>query len=451
MFSKIKLFVFSVIFLFALTLNRSFCGIACNSVELISDGDNFALSQDEAIELSKRLIDAPLMLLKELKKYEHECIEKFTNPDSSLDREAIQHKFKIDRKQNPIFLIEECNSEICGLSRFQNASRSFYEKTVVSYLEKYKNQERINFVAFASGGLFQELIILAQAIDIHNICNINIHLVDPQYGALIKAVSIIDDQSGTINIARYNNFNFHDYSVKEELETYMQQQCETSLMFAQEKFRQFVSMVKLLSYNNVRVFVHRSAQDYNEFCVEHPEMRADVISAIDLEPEFRYETAIKDYYLLIYHALKSGGVAILADNDLGPEKLNIIDYIAYKAPNEAFKIVWSFRETVWKHVVDLSYDEIYSSLRYLDRFNTVFVGVHSKQAECSSECLQAITRIFTECSNNYSALNAELKKLDNNEFISHKHEFQNISATKKTLFAALLLAGGIYAVRALKN
>lgn len=450
MFSRIKSSVFLLSLLFVIALNQSFYGATRNSIELISDGDTLVLSSKDTQKLLKRLIDDPLRLLNELKEYEHE-LEDLAELDSLLSREIIQNKFKIYREKNPIFLIGECNSSMCGLSRYQNSSRAFYEKTIVSYLKKYKNQERINFVAFASGGLFQELIILTQAVSLHNTYNINIHLIDPKYGALIQALSTINNQSNVVNIASYNNFNFHDYSIAKESEAYRQQQYEKNLMFGQEQFRQFILMVKQLSDNNIRVFVHKSAQAYYEFCTQHPEMRADVISAMDLEPEFRYETAIKDYYYLIYHTLKKGGVAILADNDLGPEKLNLIDYVTRKAPNAAIIIKWSFLETMWKHIVDLSRDKIDSSLQHLNKFNTVFVGVHSKQAECSNECLQGLTCTFAECSNNYSALNAELKKLDNNEFISYKNEFQNISPTKRTLCASLLLASGIYIASRVKK
>lgn len=441
-----------LIFIAIITLKMSFCGSERSSIELINDGDTLALSSKDAQQLLKRLLEDPLGLLSEHKKCEQELWE-LTNKldDPLLYFEVTQNKFKSDRDRSPIFSIGECGSAMCGLSRFQSPMRPFYEKKVVSYLEKYKNQERINFVAFASGGLFQELIILAQAVGMHNIHNINIHLVDSDYQALIRALSILDDQPGAVNIAKYNGFNFHDYSLTQELDPYRQQACQQYLMFRQEKFRQFVSIVKQLSNNSIRVFLHQSVADYCEFCTQQSEMRADVVAAMDLEPEFGYETAIKDYYRLIYYVLKKGGVAILADNDLGAEKLNMIDYIGHKAPNAALLAVWSFRETMWKHVVDLSRDEIDSSLQYFDKFNSIFVGVHYKQAECSEECLSALEKAFAGCCNDYSGLNTELKKLDNNKFVSFKNEFQNISTTKKAFCCSLFLMGGMYAAKALSK
>lgn len=452
MFSRTKLFVFLLAFLSVVTLKVSVCGAERNSIELISNGDSLALSKKDAQRLLRRLLDDPLELLCELKKYEQELKSVIDCSDeNSCNLEVIQNKLKTNRKLSPIFLIGECISSMCGLARSQNSTRSFYEKTVASYLKKYKNQQRINFVAFASGGLLQELIILAHAIDKHNAHDINIHLVDPSYGCLIKALSNIDNQSGAINIAQYNECDFHDYSLAKEVVLYNQLACPKYLIINQEMFRQFVSIVKQLSSDRVRVFVHSSAEAYNEFCAQHPEMKADVVSMMDLEPGFGYEKAVQDYYRLIYHGLKKGGVAIWGDNCLCSEKLNMIDYIAHKAPNLAFMIVWSFRETMWKHVVHLTRNEIDSSLRYLNRYNTTFVGVHSKQAECSDECLKSLERTFADCSDNSSALHAALKKFDNNEFISFKNEFKNISATKKTFGAALLLAGGIYAIKGFRG
>lgn len=436
MFLRIKQFS---ILLSLLSIGLIYCsyGITYNSIELISDCDSLSLSKKEIDELSKKLIDDPLSLVHKFNKCEHEIM---CCADSVCNYEIMQKKIQINRQQNPIFLISECTSGMCGLSRDTNSTRSFYEKTVVSYLNKYKTKERINLVAFASGALFQELIILVRAVYLHNINNINIHLVDPSYGSFIEALSTIQGQSNAIKIDHYNNFNFHDYSLKKESEINMQQSCEKYLMIEQEMFRQFISCIKQFSDNKIKVFVHKSAEAYCEFCMQHPNMRADVISAMDLEPEIRYENAMKDYYKLMYHALKKGGVAILADNDLGPEKLNMIDYVANKTPNIVCLIQYLFYETTLKHIINLSQKTISHPMRHYNKFNTVFVGVHYKKEECLDEYLQNFDNALALPCKGYLKLNAELKKLDNNEFMTHTNEFKNISATNILSIGVMAIA-----------
>ncbi len=301
-----------------------------NSLELVTENDS--LSKDEAEVLCDKLLKNPLSLLSEIKKYEHELQELFeavSDGKAEFDPAAMAETFQKQRTLNPIFLVEECYSGQCGLSRNQNSSRSFYESVVLKYLKKYKNQERINLVSFASGGMFQDLIILAKSVKLHGISNINIHLIDTKYTSYTQALSGLNHHVTQVNLCNDRSSAFYTYSLSKESEKRMQQKCEMYLTVMHEQLRQFVSLVQVLSDKNIKIYIHKDAASYQKNCIAHPDLQADLLIAMDFGPNpFVYKGMLRDYYSLIYHSLKAGGVAIFADDML---KLNCLDIIGFSS------------------------------------------------------------------------------------------------------------------------
>lgn len=342
------------------------------SIELTAENDSLALSKTQAANLSQRLINEPLKFLNEIKKQQ----ESLANSNFHLD--LSEDFLKNARNECPIFILNECDGSICGLSRCDNSCRELYEKTVIKYLKNYKNQERINFVSYACGGMFQDLVIFAQATTLHGIKNVNIHLIDEQFDVYTGALSKLNQKS--LNTAEKFNKHFHSFSLIKEQTEEMQKLCANYLNGTHEKLRQFVSLLKVLSENNIKVYLHTDVESYYKSCVNNPAMQADIIAAIDFEIEFGYEQCVLGYYYLMYNTLKKGGVAILADNFLNKSRrLPLKDRIFKKS-------------------------------------NNTFISVHTKKEVCSAKYLKNLEKKFSKKSN------LTLSSLEDPKYLSYAPE-----------------------------
>jgi hypothetical protein len=232
-------------------------------------------------------------------------------------------------------------------------------------LKKNSTKETVNVVSFACGSLFQDLVIYAKAIQSQGVKNINIHLVDTQFEKYIKAFKTFNQ--GPINTAARFDAQCQEYSLAVEQDAENQEQCQKYLRIQTELFREFVSFLKVLSEDKIKVYVHGNAESYREYCMQNPEMQADMISAIDFDQE-SYESTLYDYYYLIYTTLKKDGIAILADNFLQENGLELLDDLSPEKPRGKKPN----KKTVNKQRKDM------------------FMSIHTKKKECSKELFEQL-------------------------------------------------------------
>lgn len=99
-----------------------------------------------------------------------------------------EQRIKFYTKKCPFFLLGECTQNEdyyrCILSRSYNPlfRERFESNVVTATLEKLKTNTMVNYVSFGSGGMFQDLVIIAKVLAKEPTANININVIDTQYG-----------------------------------------------------------------------------------------------------------------------------------------------------------------------------------------------------------------------------------------------------------------------------
>lgn len=111
----------------------------------------------------------------------------------SLSVQDIKKRISLFEQKSPIFLLGECTSvgsRPCEMSRFSEpAYRNAYENCVVRALvNKMTVQEAgtVHYASFASGGMFQDLVILTKALNQKRDGSLMIHLIDLQYRSYVN-------------------------------------------------------------------------------------------------------------------------------------------------------------------------------------------------------------------------------------------------------------------------
>ncbi len=101
-----------------------------------------------------------------------------------LAREYEQSKEDYE-KRCPIFLLRECQGNYCPLSRNNTSCRKTFETKMTDVLLEKLNsrtdQNQVEHVSFASGRLFQDLVILTKVLAKKPDATMSVHFIDLQY------------------------------------------------------------------------------------------------------------------------------------------------------------------------------------------------------------------------------------------------------------------------------
>lgn len=255
---------------------------------------------------------------------------------------------------------------------------------------------------------------MTKAIKLHGIKNINLHLIDAAFTDYIEACFFENKKVESIDVSN---------DIDQKLQTFidqvsMQNKEKNSLQatsyaiqlaIQHEEFRQLASLLHILSDGNIQIYIYPNAQAYKECCLNNNDMLADIISAIDFEPDGHfYVPCIMDYYSLMYDTLKQDGVAIFSDRVSNFDQFNLFDRI----------------------------------------FNKNCVSVHTKKATCPLGYFENIIKRTEayEQSNDIVNSKKEILKINNNEFVTRAFEFKYLSAIQALHFGALTAGLMYYAI-----
>jgi hypothetical protein len=108
-----------------------------------------------------------------------------------ITSEELLARFKAHEKRCPIFMVDECVAGTCPLNRANNPERrNYFESEVVTaFVEKIKvSAQPVQYVGCSrAGNLFQDLVILAKALQQQPDAKIDIHFIGKPYLDYVKA------------------------------------------------------------------------------------------------------------------------------------------------------------------------------------------------------------------------------------------------------------------------
>jgi hypothetical protein len=204
-------------------------------------------------------------------------------------------------KKWPLFLLGECTAEgwgPCILSRsYQPKNRDTFEQEVVSsLLQKMSNTKPVEYVGFATGGMFQDLVILVKALAQKPNGKINIHLIDKKFTGFAYSKMVIEqsteihehksiDFSSPTNMDTLKNYAKTHWGAKNETDSNIEKLLKMECIGQEKKCQQMLSYLKkTFPHAQLSLSVYGSAQDYC-MATKKTQTYADVISAADMEDE----------------------------------------------------------------------------------------------------------------------------------------------------------------------
>lgn len=216
--------------------------------------------------------------------------------------EEVKKTFEELEKTCPLFLLGECVAQDegdCTLSRSYNPKfRNDFENDVVTAcIQSLKIKASICYTGFGSGGMFQDLVIIAKTLDQHPDANIAINLIDPKYFPHMylqdylkqpREIDILYDYTPTQE--------FLDHALKAAKEESNQQLSVTdeifkknltlALLVLSKKQKEFISFLQeQFPQARISLSVHSSTDEYLKYNNTHKLNYPDVITAVDIEDE----------------------------------------------------------------------------------------------------------------------------------------------------------------------
>ena len=279
---------------------------------------------------------ASFLLFRSLIKEKSLLDKLLTDPVSALDHnytlakkleaETIPAKKDVLRaqyaKQEPLFLLDECTKQGCRncvLSRtYEPKFREVFESRVVSSLcQQLSLHERpIEYVGFASGGMFQDHVILTKTLAKRPDARINIHLIDIKYITYIACKDLLKDTREVhpdINTdptrvirqlrqyARANSDDAKEINNK-ELAPRLINVCK----WHESRGQQSIAWLrKTFPCALLKLHLHNTTDSYYKYIDRTKTNNPDVIATADIEDELSItQLSIKDYLKLCVLALK---------------------------------------------------------------------------------------------------------------------------------------------------
>lgn len=229
----------------------------------------------------------PKKMQEELRKY----------PQEEWGKIAIllgEHRLREYQQKNGLTLQSECTTKDCPLSRINNPSyRAQFEETVSKKILKFlqpnpqtqaepkaKKQPAVQYVTFASGSRFMDLIIMAKVLSKKPDATIAIHFIDPIY----EPYKVLKN---VITTAPLNTVDFNE--IKEKIKftpTPESVDLWEKAFTLHQKFQEFVLYLKNnFPQSTIILYVYCDIEKYLELVDTNKIPPADVTAAADLESD----------------------------------------------------------------------------------------------------------------------------------------------------------------------
>lgn len=210
---------------------------------------------------------------------------------------ALEKQF---REEFPIFLLAECTHEdsqegvkYCSLSRiYQEKYRETFEQEVVSALiTRINTHERpIEYASFASGGKFQDLVILAKALTQKPTSPLNIHLIDIRHDMYVDYRDAMND-----------NHQIYPNSTIDPTDK------DPSGIIDELPFIQFINYLqKTFPQATLALHAHSNTKGYCDYLTKHHIAYPDILACADIQDEMSLsQGSTKDYFGLCMQTLQN--------------------------------------------------------------------------------------------------------------------------------------------------
>jgi hypothetical protein len=197
-----------------------------------------------------------------------------TNPSEWFD--LVEKYEKID----PIFMLEECLCLIISRIRQPQYRAAFENAILTEYAQKLWRKNIITCVSFASGGGFQDLVILCKLLSYNPYAIINLHMIDPEYHHYIKRKKKAD-------LPKLISLDQEVHQIAGVGFRYQQM-----LRFLENTF----------SHATVRLYAHKTVTDFFEYAKKfNIAQDIDLIYTADIDDD---KTVENDYKILCARALE---------------------------------------------------------------------------------------------------------------------------------------------------
>jgi hypothetical protein len=181
----------------------------------------------------------------------------------------------------PLFLLKECDDYAlaqplpfgspCILSRAYNKKyRKAFEDKVVenlsSQIQSIKDRP-VNYTGFASGGMFQDLVILTKTLAQHPTANVSINLIDAQYRIVATHKPVL-------------------LKIRDFIKKLITKKQLTQDTLIQNQSSQFISWLqKMYPQAQLSLNLHASTQDYCQYLDKNALQYPDIIAAADIQDD----------------------------------------------------------------------------------------------------------------------------------------------------------------------
>jgi hypothetical protein len=117
-----------------------------------------------------------------------------TNPHHSGPITYTQEQALIQKYEtkNPFFMLTECDCPLISRTKNPKYRAAFENAIFTEYNQKLKRKNPITCISFASGGGFQDLVILCKILNQNPYAMINLHMIDPEYQHYIRKKEGLD-------------------------------------------------------------------------------------------------------------------------------------------------------------------------------------------------------------------------------------------------------------------
>lgn len=234
-------------------------------------------------------------------------------------------------KRNPFFLLAECSQkshdethqlDTCPYNRFKHPLvRRDYAKVVNdAIIKRIKGSSRaVHCVFFATGGLFQELVILTKVLTAEPRAKLVIHCIDAQYDLYEWASRVLDKKYRDVTeykpivpqvmkkidfITEFLNASTHAKGSREWISAF---EIVENCFWVQEIVHQLSrALQEMFPEACLSFYVHDTTVNYNDYIKQSSFFEhADVVTSIDIEDSYctKYN-ALSDYIGLSYMSSK---------------------------------------------------------------------------------------------------------------------------------------------------
>lgn len=232
-------------------------------------------------------------------------INKLTKKEFVPLWQEIKGRFE---NESPIFLLGECFGE-CSLSRsYHPEYREAFEKKTVTTLVATLNStdEPVHYVGFASGRMFQDLVILVKALTKKPNATIVIHLIDVKNSIYVTCRDLIGDAhevsaKSCINpepiMEAFKKTARTEGGINDMDDKELEKQLALTVLTGEQPYIQYISYLQnSFPQAHVSLHVHDTAEQYLAYLDKYDLPYPDIITAADIQDEMSFTQGCNDAY-----------------------------------------------------------------------------------------------------------------------------------------------------------